>query len=462
MTIKYILSKKKSIEGKNEILIRLCISRNMLFRLHSLIYIEERYWDAVKQAVKIPKVRTDNRELLLATQKTINSLQQHLVDEVEGASETIDKEWLQSLIDAFVQQERMVAVVRANKKKVSNSTKDSFFPLFDYFVSNCLKPGMRQNQFKVVGRALQRYEIYRGSGFAWNLNKTKDSDLADFEHFLSIEHTFFVDKKCVDKRYDLAYRTVPASRIPKKRGGNAIFAIMKKFRTFYNWVFKTKRASSNPFTTYKLKQPVYGTPFFLTLSELEKVYKYDFGENTSLATQRDIFIFQSCIGARVGDFFEMTRANIVDDGNALEYIPSKTITKHADVVRVLLTEQAKEILERYKDHPACGGKLLPFISQQKYNIAIKKVLSTVGIIRNVTILNPTTRQYEQRRICDIAGSHMCRRNFIGNLYNKVKDPNLIASMTGHVEGSKAFARYRTINDNVKQDLIDMLSFKRAD
>ena len=123
MTIKYILSKKKSIEGKNEILIRLCISRNMLFRLHSLIYIEERYWDAVKQAVKIPKVRTDNRELLLATQKTINSLQQHLVDEVEGASETIDKEWLQSLIDAFVQQERMVAVVRANKKKVLKKTK---------------------------------------------------------------------------------------------------------------------------------------------------------------------------------------------------------------------------------------------------------------------------------------------------------------------------------------------------
>ena len=53
-------------------------------------------------------------------------------------------------------------------------------------------------------------------------------------------------------------------------------------------------------------------------------------------------------------------------------------------------------------------------------------------------------------------SHMARRTFIANIYNKVPDPNVIGSMTGHVEGSRAFARYRTIEEEVKKSLVDIL------
>ena len=40
---------------------------------------------------------------------------------------------------------------------------------------------------------------------------------------------------------------------------------------------------------------------------------------------------------------------------------------------------------------------------------------------------------------------MARRTFIGDIYIKVKDLNLVASLTGHTEGSKAFCRYRDID-----------------
>ena len=59
-------------------------------------------------------------------------------------------------------------------------------------------------------------------------------------------------------------------------------------------------------------------------------------------------------------------------------------------------------------------------------------------------------------LCDITSSHIARRTFIGNLYKKVKDPNIIASMSGHIEGSKAFARYRQIDDDIKQSVIDLI------
>lgn len=102
------------------------------------------------------------------------------------------------------------------------------------------------------------------------------------------------------------------------------------------------------------------------------------------------------------------------------------------------------------------GRLFPFISAQKYNEAIKEILTACGITRMVTILNPTTGEQEQRPLNEIASSHMARRTFIGNLYRKVQDPNLIGSLSGHAEGSRAFARYRDIDETMKKDTVSLI------
>ena len=112
------------------------------------------------------------------------------------------------------------------------------------------------------------------------------------------------------------------------------------------------------------------------------------------------------------------------------------------------------IIDKYKD--CHETKLLPFISSQKYNDYIKVVLTKCGIIRLVTVLDPITRREEKHPINEIGSSHMARRTFIANIYNKVPDPNVIGSMTGHVEGSRAFARYRTIEEDLKKSMVDIL------
>ena len=56
-------------------------------------------------------------------------------------------------------------------------------------------------------------------------------------------------------------------------------------------------------------------------------------------------------------------------------------------------------------------------------------------------------------VSECASSHMARRTFCGNLYKRVKDPNIVASMSGHKEGSKAFARYREIDKDIKRDAL---------
>lgn len=74
----------------------------------------------------------------------------------------------------------------------------------------------------------------------------------------------------------------------------------------------------------------------------------------------------------------------------------------------------------------------------------------------VTVRDSLTGDQKQVRICDVASSHMARGTFIGNLYKKVKDPNLVGSTSGHVEGSQAFNRYREVDMDIKQDVIKEL------
>jgi integrase len=227
---------------------------------------------------------------------------------------------------------------------------------------------------------------------------------------------------------------------------------MTKLRTMVIWAFDSGYAKHNPFKRYTVGECVYGTPFYISNEERNKLYAADMSDNAQLATQRDIFVFQCLIGCRVSDLYKMTRRNIIE--NAIEYIPRKTKEDRPITVRVPLSKTAREIIERYRDDEL--ELLFPLIAEQKYNDYIKMAFKRAGIDRMVTIIDQRTRQEVQRPICEVASSHMARRSFIGNIYKQVKDPNLVGALSGHKEGSKAFARYRTIDEDIKKELIGML------
>ena len=85
-----------------------------------------------------------------------------------------------------------------------------------------------------------------------------------------------------------------------------------------------------------------------------------------------------------------------------------------------------------------------------------------GVTDLVTKLDTVSRTEVIVSINKIAGSHMTRHTFIGNIYKLVKDPNLVSALTGHVEGSRAFTRYRTIDIDMKKDLVKILEGKKLE
>ena len=61
-----------------------------------------------------------------------------------------------------------------------------------------------------------------------------------------------------------------------------------------------------------------------------------------------------------------------------------------------------------------------------------------------------------RTIYEVLSSHSARKAFAGNMYKNVKDPNLVCALTGHKEGSKAFNRYRMIDEEINRQTMSYL------
>ena len=175
------------------------------------------------------------------------------------------------------------------------------------------------------------------------------------------------------------------------------------------------------------------------------------GMGPTYPVYRDIFMFQCLIGCRVSDLNRLTKANIVD--GFVEYIPQKTKMEHANTVRVPLNQKGTGHTGTLQ---GSGERSAPRFSHFGYNKKIKEILKYVGIDRKVIVLDPKTREDVARPLYEVASTHTARKTFIGNLYRQVRDPNLIASMSGHSEGSRAFARYRKIDDEMKKELVNLL------
>jgi integrase len=293
---------------------------------------------------------------------------------------------------------------------------------------------------------IQRFCAF--SGKEPDVNSMNAEWVSHFEDYLKKEH--LISK---DTRYSFLYKN---AREILPRSQNHMTTILSALRAFLKWCNLQGYCKVDPFSKIRIRAAVYGTPYYLTLNEMEDLYNFDFSSRPGLQAQRDIFIFQCCIGCRVGDLVRLTSANIVD--GAVEYVPRKTKDGSATIVRVPLNETASEILLKYhtidKREP-----LFPFISIQKYNEAIKEMFQIAGLNRIVSILDPLTRLEVQKPLNEVASSHLARRTFIGNLYRQVQDPNLIGALSGHTEGSKAFARYHDIDEGMKRKLVALLDTK---
>ena len=449
-TIYLTLSTKVDATEKQEVLLRFSHGK-INQRAKSNIFVFPKYWDNEKQEIKIPNFRLQDEEkielikFLTAQHGKLQQLTKSIVETFnETDKTTISSEWLKDYVDRYYQRGKYTPTVEYIAKKTS------FFDTFEVFLTKHPLTQERRKNYRNVFRALQRFELFTQTmqeqkNFVLDIDTVSADTLQQFENYLIKEHEFYTTFPEFYKQFPKLFPITP-------RCTNTLVNFFKQTCTFFNWCNRNNLTQNKPFANYSMPTTVYGTPYYLTIEERNTLYNLDLSANALLESQRDIFVFQCVIGCRVGDLYGFKKNNIIN--GAIEYVAGKTKEERPKTLRVPLNSIATEILAKYSN--LNGERLLPFISEQKYNEAIKEAFTLAGLTRNVTILNPLTRQSEIRPLNEVASSHLARRTFCGNLYKKVKDPNLVGSLSGHAEGSKAFARYRDIDEEMKIELVSLI------
>lgn len=419
----------KIIAGKSELLVRFYAPNNVDLRAKSRIYVPHDDWNADAQRLNIPRRNMNEHTIMLAQlQQQIDDLRAFILERFLQ-DYFVSKQWLEQTIADFH---------HANEPEKSRvliaDVVEQYIAAHDILETTARK-------YRVVEGILRRFAkthpLYAGY--------ITTKDIEDFVTFLRKEENVPIIAKRGCKPKKKTTHTI-------ERTQNTINTKLRCLRALCHYCVEVELAESNPFDKYKIPADVYGTPTFLTLDERDKLYSTHF-DNASLETQKDIFVFQCHVGCRVSDLMSLTTANITDDG-FLQYIQQKLRKSHPIIVRVPLTDTAKEIIAKYAGQP--DNRLLPFISDIKYNVSIKRALREAGITRTVLIQNKHTYEEEPRAICDIAASHLARRTFMGNMFKKVKSERIVSAFTGHAAHSQAFSRYTDVDDEMKREIIQQI------
>lgn len=406
--IKLTLS-SKTFNETAEIYIRFYAGRGKDFRAHSHIYVPIKNWNEKLGILEFSRRFVSAETIALQeTNKRLALLENEIYQAYTSDAGEKDSKWLQRVVDNFV-----------NGTSVSKG-KDVCSLFEEYAVSRDIAAGTIK-QFQVLQHALNRFAKSNYTLYTQSIT-TKDID--KFATFLRQEG------ECQ----------------------NTISSKLKKFRSLCRWACVRGYMIKNPFDGYVIPQETYGTPTWLTMQELETLAACK-TLSAALSIQRDIFVFQCHIGCRVSDLFQLTKNSVTEDG-FVQYVQTKLKKSNPITIRVPLDDTAKEIIERYKE--ISGDKLLPFISYDKYNHAIKLALRKAGITRVVMVMDKNTKQYVEKQICDIAASHLARRTLSANLYKATKDARIVSAFTGHSKNSSALSRYIEVDDDIKKDVIQTL------
>lgn len=451
MAFEISTSKKKNSQGRVSISLRFRMgkvdqqAKTNLWISPTMVKTEKYITEKRKEATRLVIIASRNKTPEALHADDVRVKLNNIISYVESAynhmrGREIPKGWLSEVIDAFYREE-----------SYKSSTGATFFQLYDeYLAATDIEhtSASRRSCYEVQRKSLVRFQNFKRltqPNFNLTIEGFGITVLREYEDFLRNEHIYI-------HTFPQILKGAPLQLNLRQKSQNAVSNRFKYIRSIYNWAIKTGRLQINPMQGFTVAQEIYGTPFYLTIEERKILEDFDFSHDPRLGIHRDLFVFHCCVGCRVSDLFSFTRDNIV--GKQLHYIARKTKEGRPITIQVPLNSTAQRILEKYKN--VRGEHLFPESAYISYNKDIKKMLKEAGIHRHVVVIDQKTRESVSRPIYEVASTHMARRTFIGNVYKKFKDQNMVSALTGHKPGSTAFVRYREIDDEMKQEMVDAI------
>ena len=199
--------------------------------------------------------------------------------------------------------------------------------------------------------------------------------------FLSFQYSKNdINIKSIDHQFISAFDFYLRSE--KANTNNTAIKHLKNLGKIVRICMANKWISSDPFFGYKLKSKEVHRNY-LTAAELKLIVEKDF-TTPRLSQVRDFFLFSCYTGLSYADVQKLKPSDINTGGDGEQWIITyrqKTNTRAA----IPLLPVAKEILDRYKDHPVClnQNKALPVSSNQKMNEYLVEIAALAGVAKTL-------------------------------------------------------------------------------
>lgn len=169
----------------------------------------------------------------------------------------------------------------------------------------------------------------------------------------------------------------------RKCGQNATMKYISILKMIVLFCVNNDWLLKDPFARFEMnKEEV--IPEFLTKEEIQVIAEKEI-KIERLKQVRDVFLFCCHTGLAYVDIKKLDASEVsVGFDNELWIFIRRGKTNIPS--RVPLLPLAQKILEEYKDHPDCVNrkKLLPVLSNQKYNSYLKEIADISGISKNLT------------------------------------------------------------------------------
>lgn len=188
---------------------------------------------------------------------------------------------------------------------------------------------------------------------------------------------------------------------------------------------------TDPFLLYKPKKVIL-TITYLTVDELLEFENFKFSQKR-LEQVRDLFVFCCYTGLPYLEMSQLTKKNIIqkfDNELWIDMFRQKTKKQ----ISIPLLPKALKIIEKYEHE----NKLLPKISNQKFNSYLKEIAEIIGIEKRLT-------------------HHIARKTFATTvlLYNDVPI-EIVSELLGHSKISTTQEHYaKVVQKKVSEHLIQL-------
>ena len=141
-------------------------------------------------------------------------------------------------------------------------SKPAFQQLLDEFLLKHKLSEVRKKNFRVICRAMMRYELFvrttkRGQkSFTLDIDAVTADTLHDMWDFFENEYQYF-------ENYPAIYEQIPEKRTPQPRGKNTLIDCFCRIRTFFLWCYEKKKTTNRPFDQFRIDECTYGTPVYI-------------------------------------------------------------------------------------------------------------------------------------------------------------------------------------------------------